>query len=62
MKERRITFTAERPTKNTVKFNEDPTAEENAIGALYVQKRTLDQLQWEPGKKLEVLIHVQEDK
>jgi hypothetical protein len=39
-----VSFTRERDTKNTVRFQEDGDADQHKIGALYVKKSAMAEL------------------
>jgi hypothetical protein len=49
MQEQTLTFTLERETKNTIRYQEDADGKPPAIGTLYVQKWLLGK---EPPEKL----------
>lgn len=49
-----ITMTFERETKNTVRFAEDEHSGENAIGTLYLQKGTHQELGQPKRIKVEI--------
>lgn len=53
MENQTLTFTLERETKNTVRYQEDADGKPPAIGTLYVQKWLLGK---EPPKRLTVTI------
>jgi hypothetical protein len=53
MQEQTLTFTLERETKNTIRYQEDADGKPPAIGTLYVQKWLLGK---EPPKSLTVTI------
>jgi hypothetical protein len=51
MDKRILTFTLERETKNTIRYQEDADGKPPAIGTLYVQKWLLGK---EPPRKLTI--------
>ena len=54
-----VEFEEEKETKGTWKFAEvlaNPATDEAFVGTLYVRKRTLGELGWQPGQRLEVRI------
>jgi hypothetical protein len=53
MEKQTLTFTMERTTKNTIRYQEDADGKPPAIGTLYVQKWLLGK---EPPKRLTVTI------
>jgi hypothetical protein len=53
MDKQTLTFTLERETKNTIRYQEDSNGKPPAIGTLYVQKWLLGK---EPPKKLTITI------
>ena len=53
MESQTLTFTLERETKNTIRYQEDSCGKPPAIGTLYVQKWLLGN---EPPKKLTVTL------
>ena len=53
MDQQKITFTMERETKNTIRYQEDRNGKPPAIGTLYLQKWLLGN---EPPKKLTVIV------
>ena len=53
MERHTLTFTLERETKNTIRYQEDANGKPPAIGTLYVQKWLLGK---EPPKKLTITI------
>lgn len=54
----KITFIADRETKNTFRFSEKLEHEDDApkIGTLYVQKAALTEIGWQDGETLTVEI------
>jgi hypothetical protein len=53
MNKQTLTFTLERETKNTIRYQEDADGKPPAIGTLYVQKWLLGK---EPPKRLTVTL------
>lgn len=55
-----LTFTAEKPTKTTVKFAEDVASEYALakIGSLYIPKTTLSELGWRPDLKQKIAVAI----
>jgi len=53
MDQQKITFTMERETKNTIRYQEDSNGNPPAIGTLYLQKWLLGD---RPPKKLTVTV------
>jgi hypothetical protein len=53
MENQTLTFSLERETKNTIRYQEDADGKPPAIGALYVQKWLLGK---EPPRKLTITI------
>ena len=55
-----VVLTAEKPTKNTVKFNEESVSEfvPEKIGSVYVPKVTLAEIGWKPEQKISVRIAI----
>ena len=53
MDQQKITFTMERETKNTIRYQEDTNGKPPAIGTLYLQKWLLGE---RPPKKLTVTV------
>ena len=53
MDEQKITFTLERETKNTIRYQEDSNGKPPAIGTLYLQKWLLGE---KPPTKLQVTV------
>jgi len=53
MDQQKITFTMERETKNTIRYQEDINGKPPAIGTLYLQKWLLGE---KPPKKLTVTV------
>jgi hypothetical protein len=53
MEKQTLTFTLERETKNTIRYQEDADGKPPAIGTLYVQKWLLGK---EPPEKLTITI------
>ncbi|MDA1276442.1 MAG: hypothetical protein O2960_20685 [Verrucomicrobia bacterium] len=53
MDEQKLTFTLERETKNTIRYQEDASGKPPAIGTIYVQKWLLGDA---PPKNLTVTI------
>jgi hypothetical protein len=53
MDKQTLTFTLERETKNTIRYQEDAAGNPPAIGTLYVQKWLLGK---EPPKRLAVTV------
>ena len=53
MQEQTLTFTLERETKNTIRYQEDADGKPPAIGTLYIQKWVLGK---EPPEKLTITI------
>jgi hypothetical protein len=51
MQEQTLTFTLERETKNTIRYQEDADGKPPAIGTLYVQKWLLGK---EPAERLTI--------
>jgi hypothetical protein len=56
-----IIFTMDKETKNTIRFTEvlENEFDEPKVGTLYVQKTTLDELEWEEGMRLSVNIDLE---
>ncbi len=50
----KIKFEMEKPTKNTIRFNEVLESELSApkVGTIYVPKSTLGELKWKEGKSI----------
>ena len=58
-----VCFKEGKITKNTIKFDEvlkDDTLDVAKVGNIYIQKSTLKEIGWEPGKEIEVSIGVKE--
>ena len=53
MNKQTLTFTLERETKNTIRYQEDADGKPPAIGTLYIQKWVLGK---EPPEKLTITI------
>lgn len=55
-----LTFSAEKPTKNTVKFAEDVENEFSLakIGSLYIPKSTLAEIGWRPDLKQKIAVGI----
>jgi hypothetical protein len=53
MEEQTLTFTLERETKNTIRYQEDTDGKPPAIGTLYVQKWLLGK---EPPQRLTITL------
>ena len=55
-----LSFTAEKPTKNTVKFAEDVENEFSLaeIGSLYIPKATLAEIGWRPDLKQKIYVGI----
>ena len=53
MEKQTLTFTLERETKNTIRYQEDANGKPPAIGTLYVQKWLLGK---EPPRRLAVTV------
>lgn len=59
-----VSFKEGKITKNTIKFDEvlkDETLDVAKVGNIYIQKSTLKEIGWEPGKEIEVSISVKEN-
>ena len=59
-----VCFKEGKITKNTIKFDEvlkDETLDVAKVGNIYIQKSTLKEIGWEPGKEIEVSISVKEN-
>lgn len=59
-----VSFKEGKITKNTIKFDEvlkDKTLDVAKVGNIYIQKSTLKEIGWEPGKEIEVSISVKEN-
>ena len=58
----KILFTAERVTKNTIRFTEkmEDKLDTPKIGLLYVPKETLRGIGWKDGKDLAVELNVED--
>ena len=57
MKKLELTFVYEKPTKNTVRYREESSGEDAAVGTLYIQKSALG----EPApQRLRVVIEPEE--
>ncbi len=48
-----LVFTYERPTKNTVRYREDPSGEDIIVGNIYIRKKALGD---PPPQRLRVTI------
>lgn len=57
----RVTFTMEKATKNTIRFEEVLESELAApkIGSIYVPKSTLGELGWKEGNNLVLTVEVE---
>ena len=58
----KLIFEMEKPTKNTIKFKEilENDLDAPKVGAIYLQKAALKELNWAEGKNLEIEIRVVE--
>ncbi len=54
---RQLTFTPEKKTKNTVKFQEVPNGNDNpSVGSIYIQKTALKTMKWQENSDITVTI------
>jgi hypothetical protein len=58
MEEQKLSFTLERETKNTIRYQEDASGKPPAIGTIYVQQWLLGDA---PSKNLTVIISDSQD-
>lgn len=57
--QKEILFEQEKETKNTIRFQEITDANENPqIGSIYIQKKTLHEMNWKPGKNINILLTI----